>query len=99
MIKTNPEVKNIAKHTSYVRNLPPATVCIDVMLRENHAFLCKVQRINIVADPSNPLYEGRSPPGLRDAVRTHWGQSVQVDSHTGRDGPCARPQGETRGRG
>ena len=35
--------------------------------------------------------EGRSPPGRRDAVRTHWGQSVQVDSRAGGGGPRDSP--------
>ena len=37
--------------------------------------------------PLAPADEGRSPPGRRDAVRTHWGQSVQVDSRAGGGGP------------
>ena len=42
--------------------------------------------------PLAPVNEGRSPPGRRDAVRTHWGQSVQVDSRAGGGGPRARPE-------
>ena len=39
------------------------------------------------------MYEGRSPLGRRGAVRTHWGQSVQVDSRVGSGGPRRPPRG------